>query len=82
MDILSSTGHVRTSELNRTHIFRRVDQCNIARYDEIFPLVKTGSFLTDDVPDRFKLHLKEANSESFMPCSLLAEIEKETKAVS
>lgn len=82
MDILSSTGHVRTSELNRTHIFRRVDQCSIARYDEIFPLVKTGSFLTDDVPDRFKLHLKEANSESFMPCSLLAEIEKETKAVS
>jgi len=82
MDILSSTGHVSTAELNRTHIFRRVDQANIARYDEIFPLVKTGSLMTDDMPERFKLHVKEANSNSFMPCSLLAEIEKETKSIS
>ncbi|BFT30357.1 FMN-binding glutamate synthase family protein [Alteromonas sp. D210916BOD_24] len=81
MDLLSSTGHVRTSELNRTHIFRRVDQCRIARYDEIFPLVKRGSFLTDDIPERFRLHVQEANASSFMPCSQLAEIEKETKAV-
>ncbi len=82
MDILSSTGHVKTSDLNRTHIFRRVDQCNIARYDEIFPLVKKGSFLSEDAPDRFKLHLQEANANSFMPCSQLAEIERETKSVS
>ena len=82
MDILSSTGHVSTTELNRTHIFRRVNQCNIARYDEIFPLVKRGSLLQDEVPERFKLHLKEANADSFMPCSLLADIEEETKEVS
>ena len=82
MDILSSTGHVSTSELNRTHIFRRVDQAHVARYDEIFPLVKTGCLLTNDIPERFKLHVQEANSDSFMPCSLLAKIEKETKSVS
>ncbi len=81
MDLLSSTGHISTSELNRTHIFRRVDQCRIARYDEIFPLVKKGSFLTEDVPERFRLHLQEAHASSFMPRSQLAEIEKETKAV-
>ena len=82
MDMLSSTGHVSTTELNRTHIFRRVNQASIARYDEIFPLVKTGTLLGDDIPERFKLHVKEANSDSFMPCSLLAEIEEETKSVS
>jgi glutamate synthase domain-containing protein 2 len=82
MDILSSTGHAKTSELNRTHIFRRINQCSIARYDEIFPLVKRGSFLSKEVPDRFKLHFDEANSNSFMPCSQLAQIEQETKAVS
>lgn len=81
MDLLSSTGHISTSELNRTHIFRRVDQCRIARYDEIFPLVKKGSFLSEDVPERFRLHLQEAHASSFMPRSQLAEIEKETKAV-
>ncbi|WP_372622724.1 FMN-binding glutamate synthase family protein, partial [Alteromonas stellipolaris] len=82
MDMLSSTGHVSTTELNRTHIFRRINQASIARYDEIFPLVKTGTLLGDDIPERFKLHVKEANSDSFMPCSLLAEIEEETKSVS
>ena len=82
MDILSSTGHAKTSELNRTHIFRRINQCSIARYDEIFPLVKRASFLSNEVPDRFKLHFDEANSNSFMPCSQLAQIEQETKAVS
>ena len=72
---------LKFNNLNRTHIFRRINQCSIARYDEIFPLVKTGSFMTDDIPDRFKLHIQEANATSFMPCSQLAEIEKETKAV-
>lgn len=50
-------------------------------YDEIFLLVKIGSFLIDDVFDRFKLYLKEVNFESFMFCSLLVEIEKEMKVV-
>ena len=82
MDILSSTGHIDTTELNRTHIFRRVNQAHVARYDELFPLMKTGCLLTDEVPERFKLHVQEANSDSFMPCSVLAKIEKETKSVS
>ena len=81
IDLLSSTGHVNTNELNRTHIFKRIDQCNIARYDEMFPLVKKGCFLNDDIPERFKLHFEEANADSFMPSSLLAEIDTETKAV-
>lgn len=82
MDILSSTGHISPKELNRTHIFRRVNQSSIARYDEIFPLVKRGSLLGDEIPERFKLHVQEASSSSFMPKSLLAEIEEETKDVS
>jgi glutamate synthase domain-containing protein 2 len=82
MDILSSTGHASTFELNRTHIFRRVDQAHIMRYDEVFPLVKVGGFLNDNIPEAFKLHIDEANSDSFMPCSQLANIEKETKSVS
>ena len=81
IDILSSTGHSSHSKLNRTHIFRRVDQCNIRRYDEIFPLVKKGSLLNDDLPEAFKLHVNEASSKSFMPASLLAKIEEETQAV-
>lgn len=81
MDILSSTGHKATSDLNRTHIFRRVDQATIKRYDELFPLVKRGSLTGDNIPEAFKLHVEEASADSFMPASLLSKIEEETHAV-
>ncbi|QJR82650.1 FMN-binding glutamate synthase family protein [Alteromonas pelagimontana] len=81
VDLLSSTGHQSPHDLNRTHIFRRVDQQNIKRYDEIFPLVKRGSMLGNDVPEAYKLHVQEASAESFMPASHLAKIAEETKAV-
>jgi hypothetical protein len=48
----------------------------------MYPLIKKGAFLTDEIPERYKLHYEEANADSFMPSSLLAEIDKETKAVS
>lgn len=82
MDILSSTGHRSPADLNRTHIFRRVDQNCVKRYDEVFPLIKRGSLLKEELPEAFKLHVQEASAESFMPASLLADIEEETKAVS
>lgn len=81
MDILSSTGHAGHEQLNRTHIFRRVNQAEIKRYDEIFPHVKRGTLLGDDLPEAFKLHVKEASARSFMPQSHLSKIEEETKAV-
>ncbi|MCW8108407.1 FMN-binding glutamate synthase family protein [Alteromonas ponticola] len=81
MDILSSTGHPSVEQLNRTHIFRRVDQANVKRYDELFPLIHKGSLLSDNVPKSYAIHVKEASAESFMPVSHLAEVEEETKAV-
>lgn len=84
MDMLSSTGHQSITDLNRTHIFRRVNQQSVKRYDEIFPLVKRGSLLTENekqLPEAFKLHVIEASAQSFMPASLLADIDHETKSV-
>lgn len=81
MDILSSTGHNSPDRLNRTHIFRRINQSEVKRYDEIFPLVKRASLLEDDVPESLRLHFMEASADSFMPSSHLADIEKETKNV-
>lgn len=82
MDILSSTGHKAVEDLNRTHIYRRVDQFSIKRYDEVFPMIGRGSLLQDDLPEAFRLHVEEASAESFMPASLLTDVEQETKAVS
>ncbi|RDV24120.1 FMN-binding glutamate synthase family protein [Alteromonas aestuariivivens] len=81
MDILSSTGHRSPGDLNRTDIFRRVDQHTVRRYDEIYPLVKTGAFTSDTPPESYALHIKEASADSFMPSSQLSRIETETKSV-
>ena len=81
LELLSSTGHYSTTDLNRTHIFRRIDPSSVLRYDEIFPLVKKGAFLKGDPPDDYKLHIEEASAESFMPASHLANIQEQTKAV-
>lgn len=81
VDILSSTGHATPSALNRTHIFRRVDQQTVKRYDEIFPLTRPGSFLAEPYPDNYALHIKEASATTFKPINLLAEIERETQSV-
>ena len=82
VDILSSTGHSSTEHLNRTHIFRRVDQHTVLRYDEIFPLIHPGSFMDeDDAPKAYQLHLKEACASTFKPANTLAEVNHETQSV-
>ena len=76
-DMLSSTGLKHPNELNRTHIYRRVSQAEVRRFDEIYPLVSSGCFLADQVPEQFKLDLQEASVNSFMPKIQLTSVENE-----
>ena len=73
-DIIASAGLHHTSELNRTHIYRRTSQEAIRRYDQIFPYMKQGALLSDTVPDAFKLDCDEAQSSSFSPKHCLTDI--------
>jgi len=67
-ELIASAGLFHTSELNRTHIHRRVDQAAIRRYDELFPYLAPGA-LRDPAtaPAAFAVHLEEACAERFMP---------------
>jgi glutamate synthase domain-containing protein 2 len=66
-EIIAAAGLCHTSELTRTHIYRRVSQETIRRYDEIFPYIKSGSLLTDNPPESWRLDIEEATSSSFRP---------------
>ncbi len=67
-ELIASTGLFHTSELNRTHIHRRVNQHDIRRYDQIFPYVPAGILRqSEGVPESLAVHLAEADSERFMP---------------
>ncbi|OOY96459.1 FMN-binding glutamate synthase family protein [Solemya velum gill symbiont] len=74
-EIIAAAGLCHTSELTRTHIYRRVSQETIRRYDEIFQYIKNGSLLTENPPESWRLCLEEATSSSFRPKHCLTEME-------
>lgn len=76
VDILSSAGMKGPSEANRTHIFRRVNQQDVKRYDQIFPLIVERCFVTGDIPKRYEIEYAEASSQTFKPQSDFTKIEK------
>lgn len=79
LDITSSAGLTSPSNLNRTHIFRRVNQQEVKRYDEIFPNMVRGGFLKDCIPANYDIDFKEACANSFMPQNVLSNISQQTK---
>lgn len=80
-EIIASAGLRHTSELNRSHIYRRINQHEIRRYDQIFPYLSTGCLLGDGIPDAFKLIMQEASSDTFAPHSCLTRIDNECEAL-
>lgn len=79
VDIISSAGLASPDELNRTHIFRRVNQQEVKRYDDIFPHMVIGGFLKDCIPENYKIDVEEANANSFAPKKILSNINQQRK---
>lgn len=73
LDIVASAGLRDHSMLNRGHIFRRVSQTEIKRYDEIYPSLTAGCLLTDNYPESFKKEMQESSSDCFMPKAYVIE---------
>lgn len=81
MGIIASAGLRHTRELNRSHIFRRVSETEVRRFDEIYSNLLPGCLLHDEKPAKFAQALQEASADSFMPQRYLAETEEGLKAV-
>jgi len=81
VDIISSAGLTSPSDLNRTHIFRRVNQQEVKRYDEVFPHMVIGGFLQDCIPENYKIDIAEANANSFAPKKTLTSINQQMKSL-
>ncbi|WP_019616495.1 FMN-binding glutamate synthase family protein [Psychromonas ossibalaenae] len=67
MEIVASAGLEYSSQLNRSHIYRRTSQTTIMRYDEIYPYPLKNCFLGDDYSKRFDQEMSESSAESFLP---------------
>ena len=73
---MSSAGIAYPHEVNRTHIFRRVSQQGVKRYDEIFPLIQPKCFIQGKVPKRYEIEFAEASKDTFKPVTEYTKIEK------
>lgn len=65
-DLMSSTGVQSVQELNRSQIFRRVNQHEILRYDQIFPVVESGAFLSEPWPEQYAELIGFSSAERFL----------------
>lgn len=54
VEILASAGLNKADKLNRSHIFRRLDQTSYKRYDEVYPPIKKGELLAAPYPKSFE----------------------------
>ena len=75
-ELLGSAGLKHPRLLNRTHLYRRVNQFEIRRYDQIFPYVPAGALLyLEQAPENYRCYLEEASVESFQPHQEMARVE-------
>jgi len=67
VEIVAAAGIHSVSELNRTHIYRRISAAEIRRYDEIYPYLDQGCLIRDEVPARLEQAMSEGSASSFLP---------------
>lgn len=80
-EIIASAGLRHTAGLNRSHIYRRVSQMEIKRYDQFFPYLPKGCLLGDAIPESYKLIMQEGCSSSFSPDACLTRIDNECRGI-
>ena len=80
-ELIASGNLSHTSALNRSHIYRRINQSEIKRYDQIFPYIENNSLLKGNIRDDFKLIMEESNADSFEPHIPLTRLNNETTGI-
>lgn len=81
VEIVGAAGLGSPDALTRTHLYRRIDQDSIRRYDEVFEYVEVGSLLNEPYPQRFEQAMIEATADSFLPTSYIGQHEDGLKSV-
>lgn len=68
VELLAAAGLSSAEEINRSHIYRRVNMRETLRYDQIYPVVPKGALLKEEsVPANWRPYMELANPDSFKP---------------
>lgn len=55
VELLGATGLDETTNLTRSHIYRRISFNDMITYEELFPSIKPGSMVNGEIPEKYKL---------------------------
>ncbi|MES2964000.1 MAG: FMN-binding glutamate synthase family protein [Bdellovibrionota bacterium] len=64
-DLLGAAGLQHPAEIERAHVNRRISGDSVRTYEELFPLVKPGSYLKGEVPEKYRSAVIAASAEGF-----------------
>lgn len=65
LEMVGALGLSNPSELNPTHIMRRISVDQVKHFDEIYEYVTPGQFFGPEIPDEYKRFWDLANPERF-----------------
>ncbi|MEQ8301943.1 MAG: FMN-binding glutamate synthase family protein [Cyclobacteriaceae bacterium] len=66
VELMGACGLAHPSEIDRTHVYRRVFMNLVKTYEDIYPTIPTGCLLDGgDVPFDYESYLKRSSSEAF-----------------
>jgi len=66
VELLGAAGLHTADEINRSHIYRRINMKESMRYDQIFPYIKEGALLSmDSCPANWRPYLEMADPDTF-----------------
>ena len=63
--LIGATGCSLPEEIERSFINRRINKTEVRTYEELFPSVKAGDFLNNNIPARLKNDIQLATPDSF-----------------
>ena len=67
IDLLSATGHDSLDMIERSDIYRRINQEEVKKLNEIYPNILPGTFLKGEIPHNLINDFTTANENSFLP---------------
>lgn len=68
VELLAAAGLDNMGQIRRHHVYRRITNKEILRYDEIYPYLEEGCLLQETtIPSNWKPYWDMASSESFVP---------------
>src|SRR5690606_8277747 len=55
VELLGATGLDKSTNLTRSHIYRRISLNDMITYEELFPTIVPGSMRNGGIPEKYKL---------------------------